>query len=279
MPPWRLAGVDGARDIASATRLLVGLPVFLRRRPVAQEAHAVIRRRLERRSATFLELARQAIFARPANPYHRLLRPAGCELGDLAHLVQRDGLEGALRALFRAGVYLRTDEAKGRQPVVRGGQSFRNPSLGASEPSAGEPLPDAHRRKQRRAGLHSHCLDEGAVNEVHLLSDLNAVVQPGNADGGPSLPSRALLLTTISPTAPMVALNLSLGDQARLDQRDCGCPYQQTGWTTHLTDIESFEKLNAGGTDVPGHGHRPSPRAGSAGPLRRGADGLSARRA
>ena len=45
----------------------------------------------------------------------------------------------------------------------------------------------------------------------------------------------------------MVALNLSLGDQARLDQRDCGCPYQQTGWTTHLTDIESFEKLNAGG--------------------------------
>ena len=121
----RLAGVDSARDIASATRLLVGLPVFLRRRAVAQEAHAVIRRRLERRSATFLELARRAIFARPGSPYHRLMQLAGCELGDLAHLVQQDGLEGALRALFRAGVYLRTDEAKGRQPVVRGGQSFR----------------------------------------------------------------------------------------------------------------------------------------------------------
>ncbi len=51
----RLAGVDSACDIASATRLLVGLPVFLRRRAVAQEAHAVIRRRLEQRSATFLE--------------------------------------------------------------------------------------------------------------------------------------------------------------------------------------------------------------------------------
>ena len=48
-------------------------------------------------------------------------------------------------------------------------------------------------------------------------------------------------------TAPLVALNLSLGDQAYLDQRDCGCPYQRTGWTTHLRAIESFEKLKAGG--------------------------------
>jgi hypothetical protein len=76
--------VSIARDIASAARLLIGLPVFLRRRAVAQEAQAVIRRRLERRSATFLELVRRAICARPGSPYHRLLRLAGCELGDLA---------------------------------------------------------------------------------------------------------------------------------------------------------------------------------------------------
>ena len=66
-------------------------------------------------------------------------------------------------------------------------------------------------------------------------------------DRGPGFPPRALLLTPVSPTAPLVALNLSLGDQAYLDQRDCGCPYQRTGWTTHLRDIESFEKLKAGG--------------------------------
>ncbi len=51
----------------------------------------------------------------------------------------------------------------------------------------------------------------------------------------------------MSPTAPLVALNLSLGDQGELDQRDCGCPYQRIGWITHLREIESFEKLKAGG--------------------------------
>ena len=49
---------------------------------------------------------------------------AGCEWSDLVRLVQRDGVEGALGALYRAGVFLRVDEAKGRQPVVRGAERF-----------------------------------------------------------------------------------------------------------------------------------------------------------
>jgi hypothetical protein len=61
------------------------------------------------------------------------------------------------------------------------------------------------------------------------------------------MPPRALLLTPVSLTAPMVALNLSLGDQGWLDEHDCGCPYRGVGWTTRLRAIESFEKLNAAG--------------------------------
>jgi hypothetical protein len=97
------------------------------------------------------------------------------------------------------------------------------------------------------------CLDEGPVNDVHLLGDLNAVIQAGPSEitltgyPGAGLPARALLITSVSATAPLVALNLSLGDQAHLDQRDCGCPYRRAGWTTHIRDIESFEKLNAAG--------------------------------
>ncbi len=114
------------------------------------------------------------------------------------------------------------------------------------------------------------------MNEVHLLGDLNAVIQPGAAatppgDRAPRLPPRALLLTPVSPTAPLVALNLSLGDQAQLDQRDCGCPYQRAGWTTHLRDIESFAKLNAGGMTFLDTGH-PDPGGRPACALRRGAD-------
>jgi hypothetical protein len=51
-------------------------------------------------------------------------------------LVRGEGVEGALRALFRSGIYLTSGELKGRQPVVRGRLSFvvnpdrmRNPAL------------------------------------------------------------------------------------------------------------------------------------------------------
>ena len=426
--PWR----DRVGDLRSGARLLLGLPRFLRRPAQAHAARAVIAERLRTRDAVFLELVRRTIYAAPRSPYATLLRIAGCEWSDLARLVRQEGLEGALRALYRAGVFLRSDEAKGRQPVVRGSVSFtvapgalRNPLLtthfrmhtggsagapatipidlatirdravnrqillearsglgatyvewgvpgsqtlftvleyacaglpvrhwllkvdpgspdlhpayrwslqltqaasllagrplarpeyvpadqalvvarrlaavcaagetawyngtvssgvaiaaaaeaagldlrGARFATGSEPMTPARQAAVRRAGISVvvgfgttetsrigyGCLDESTVNEVHVLGDLNAVIQPGPAspapaaDRGPGLPPRALLLTPVSPTAPLVALNLSLGDQAQLDQRDCGCPYQRTGWTTHLRDIESFEKLKAGG--------------------------------
>jgi hypothetical protein len=395
-------------------------------------APAVIRRRLAERESVFLDLVQRAIYAQAKSPYRWLLRMAACEWGDLAHMVRQDGIEGALGTLFRAGVFLRAEEAKGRQPVVRSGREFmirpgdlRNPLLtthfrmhtggsggtpatipidlatirdravnrqillaargglgatyvewgvpgsqtlftvleyasaglpvrhwflkvdpaspklhpayrwslrltraaswiagrplgrpeyvppdqaltvaraiaeilgegqaawyngtvssgvaiaaaaemagldlrGARFSLGSEPMTEARQAAIRRAGVSATvglgttetsrigygCLDESTVNEVHVLGDLNAVIQPGPpasapaGDSGPSLPARALLLTPLSPTAPLIALNLSLGDQAHLDRRDCGCPYQRIGWTVHLRSIESFEKLNAGG--------------------------------
>ena len=68
--------------------------------------------------------SRGTLYGAPAGPYAVLLRRAGCEYGDLARLVARDGAEGALAQLFRAGVYLTVDEFKGRRPVVRGSTSF-----------------------------------------------------------------------------------------------------------------------------------------------------------
>jgi hypothetical protein len=57
-------------------------------------------------------------------PYARLLREAGCELGDVAQLVHDEGVEGALSTLLRQGVYLIVDEFKGRRAVRRGSAIF-----------------------------------------------------------------------------------------------------------------------------------------------------------
>ena len=61
------------------------------------------------------------------------------------------------------------------------------------------------------------------------------------------LPPRALLLSSLRASSPLVLLNVSLGDQAFVERRHCGCPLESMGWDLHLHTIRSFEKLTAGG--------------------------------
>lgn len=82
---------------------------------------------------------------------------------------------------------------------------------------------------------------------VHLLADLYALVPAHGSATTSRLPGGALLLTALRPTAPLVLLNASLGDQAVVDGAGCRCPLSRAGWPTTLHTIRSFEKLTAGG--------------------------------
>jgi hypothetical protein len=101
-------------------RFFLGVSRFLRHRTPPDAAARIVRRRREGRDAAFLAILRRGVYGSPLSPYRALLRRAGCEYGDLETLVSRDGVEGALRALLRQGVYLTVNEFKGRCPVVRG---------------------------------------------------------------------------------------------------------------------------------------------------------------
>ena len=79
-----------------------------------------MQRRLARREADFLALVRREVFGLARDPYRALLGHAGCEFGDLERLTRTDGVEGALDALARRGVYVTLDEFKGRAPIRRG---------------------------------------------------------------------------------------------------------------------------------------------------------------
>jgi hypothetical protein len=111
-------------EILTGLRYLGQIPGFLRHPLTMDEARAILQRRLERRASDFLRLIRVALSGSPANPYRRLLELAGCEYGDVERLVDREGVEGALQALLRKGVYLTVEEFKGRRPVTRGGVTF-----------------------------------------------------------------------------------------------------------------------------------------------------------
>jgi hypothetical protein len=121
-------------DVAAGLRMLWSLPGHLRRPIDPHETRTGIRRRLARRDADFLRLVRRSVFSNPTNPYLKLFNLAGCEPGDLERLVQQEGLEDALRQLYRQGVYLTFDEFRGRKPAARGSatidvtpSSLRNP--------------------------------------------------------------------------------------------------------------------------------------------------------
>ena len=420
MPTFRGRTLVSVEEAASALRLLVGVPRYLKSGISVDQARIALRRRLETREERFLELMRRAVFGNATSPYAVLLDVAGCEYGDLAHLVRQDGLEGALAALYRRGVYLTADEMKGRRAVVRGSTTLAvvpdllcNPmtashvpvrssgsrsmgtlivvdlalfgerrvnqllvfdayrafgwrhalwgmpggsavlrllrhagigcpvtrwfspldltqihpryrwsarilQLGArlagvrlpvpeyvplddvvpiarwmhevvragvpphlhASPSAavrvclaamehgldvtgarftvsGEPLTPARWQVISGAGGQTltaytsmetggpvayGCLAPEVCDEVHLWHDLHAIIQPG-IEERPTVRAGTVLITTLSPTSPLVLLNASMGDEAIVTRRECGCPLEQLGWTTHLHTIRSFEKL------------------------------------
>jgi hypothetical protein len=124
----------------------------------------------------------------------------------------------------------------------------------------GEPMTAARLAVIRRAGadvmpvygsaeagrLGYGCQAPVAPDDVHVLHDLVALIQPGPLDPG-LLPAKAILVTTLRASAPLILLNVSLGDQAEIEDRPCGCPLERLGWTGHLHTIRSYEKVTTGG--------------------------------
>jgi len=97
------------------------------------------------------------------------------------------------------------------------------------------------------------CVTPETPDDVHVLDDRLAIIQPGRESPGRTpagLPPDALFLSSLHPSSLFVLLNVSLGDQAVMSRRQCGCPMEQVGWRTHLHTIRSYEKLTAAGMTI-----------------------------
>ncbi|MBK7331311.1 MAG: hypothetical protein IPI87_02450 [Betaproteobacteria bacterium] len=91
------------------------------------------------------------------------------------------------------------------------------------------------------------CAHPQAADDMHFLDDRHALIQPGPGRGRPGIPDDAMLVTSLLDTAPLLLVNVCMGDRATLVRRDCGCGLARDGWGLHLHDVRSFEKLTAGG--------------------------------
>jgi hypothetical protein len=116
--------LSAARDAlgyaGTFARFPFALARFLHPPLTLDEARRIVASRFARREAQFLAIVRTSVFENPGSPYRALLRLAGCERGDVERLVRQEGLESALAALRRSGVYVTFEELRGRVPIVRG---------------------------------------------------------------------------------------------------------------------------------------------------------------
>ena len=142
--------------------------------------------------------------------------------------------------LCRAAEEVGADLAGARFTIT--GEPITEARLAAIRRVGGDAVPD-YGSADSGGSVSYGCLSPEAPDDVHVFSDLNAVIQ---ADG-PPFPKDALLVSSLRPTTPFVFLNVSMGDRATMTERRCGCAMEALGWRTHLHTIRSYEKLTAGG--------------------------------
>lgn len=94
------------------------------------------------------------------------------------------------------------------------------------------------------------CLNPMAADDTHLLKDLFAVIQHKAKVSLPDIDFDAFLFTSLHPQAPKILLNVENGDYGIVENRKCGCGLGGLGLNTHLYNIRSFEKFNAGGMTI-----------------------------
>jgi hypothetical protein len=89
------------------------------------------------------------------------------------------------------------------------------------------------------------CATPDALDDVHLLTDKVAVIVRPKPVGASSVD--ALIYTTLLPSSPKLLINVESGDFATVSTRACGCPMGRLGFTQHLSEIRSYEKLTSEG--------------------------------
>jgi hypothetical protein len=132
---------------------------------------------------------------------------------------------------------------------------------GARFTTGGEPVTAARLAAIRRCGaevlphygsaecgrIGEACLAPRAPDDLHLYHDFNALIQAEPDVVSRGVRPATLFVSSLRPTAQLILLNVSLGDQADVLERACGCPMEQLGWVTHVSNIRSFDKLTAAG--------------------------------
>jgi hypothetical protein len=93
-------------------------------------------------------------------------------------------------------------------------------------------------------------LDAG---DLHVAMDTMAVITHPHVVGDTGITVPAFHLTTLSDTVGKLMLNVQVDDCGTVEERPCGCAFEQSGLTIHVRDIRSYSKLVGEGVTLVGN--------------------------
>jgi hypothetical protein len=102
-----------------------------------------------------------------------------------------------------------------------------------------------------RAGVA--CASPRTVGDVHLTLDQLALLQRPRVVPSSGEEVQAFVFTTLRPSSPKLMINVETDDYGEVEERDCGCPIGELGYTRHILSIRSYEKLTSEGVALRGH--------------------------
>lgn len=112
------------------------------------------------------------------------------------------------------------------------------------------PIPVYHMNEIGPLGFG--CVNPVDENDIHLLLDHLAAIQAPRNVPGFDVEVSPFLFTTLLPTAPKLFINFEGDDYGLLEERSCGCFWEQFGFTLHARDIRSYRKLTTEGMTMVG---------------------------
>ena len=90
------------------------------------------------------------------------------------------------------------------------------------------------------------------AGDHHLLEDGVALIQHPREVLDSGVEVDAFYITTLRPMASKIFLNVESDDYGIVEDRSCGCPFEELGYHRHVRRIRSFGKLTGEGVTLVG---------------------------
>ncbi len=129
---------------------------------------------------------------------------------------------------------------------------------------AAEPPSDAKVKGIRESGARyvtNYAMNEAGMigagcpngldqTDVHFMRDSLAVVPASRLIDGGGDASIGFAFTSLLPTAPKILINVDSDDHGVLEERRCGCLFDELGFSQHIRQVRSTSKLTGRGVTL-----------------------------